>query len=178
MKHYLTRGLTTVACCMVYLFSFGQTGQGSLTAQDKMFMTKAAIGNMAEINAGQLAVAQASSDSVKTFGQQMITDHTNCLNELKAIADSLQVTLPAEPDAEHKAVAQQLMNKKGAAFDQAYIQSQIKDHKKVIALFKKQASGGGNPRLQAFAQKYLPAVQMHLQMIPGNHGKSSMADMH
>lgn len=171
MKTYKHCGLFMIAACCILLVSFKQITQDALSAQDKMFLKKAAIGNMAEISAGQLALSQASSDSVKTFAQQMVNDHTGCLNELRAMADSLKVTLPTEPDNEHKMVSQSLANKQGAAFDRAYIMAQVKDHKEVIALFKKEASTTSNPRLKAFAQKYLPVVQMHLQMIPGKDMK-------
>ena len=43
---------------------------------DAMFFEKAAIGGMAEVDAGKLAQAKGASDEVRSFGQRMVTDHS------------------------------------------------------------------------------------------------------
>jgi putative membrane protein len=52
----------------------------------------------------------------------------------------------------------------GNAFDAAYMQHMVQDHKKTVADFQKQAQSGSDPALKTFAQKYLPIIQQHLQM--------------
>ena len=44
------------------------------------------------------------------------------------------------------------------------MQGQVADHKATVALFQQEASSGQDPQLKAFAQKYLPTLQHHLQM--------------
>src|SRR5215217_1597041 len=44
---------------------------------DKTFMMEAAAGGMMEVQAGQIAAQNASSDRVKAFGNMMVQDHTN-----------------------------------------------------------------------------------------------------
>ena len=53
---------------------------------DKAFMIKATQGNLAEVDAAKLALAQSTSDSIKSFAQMMVDDHTNAQAELASLA--------------------------------------------------------------------------------------------
>jgi putative membrane protein len=55
------------------------------------------------------------------------------------------------------------MSQTGAAFDKAYIDDQVKAHQDAIALFEKEASGGSDAELKAFAAKQLPGLRGHLK---------------
>jgi ATP-dependent Lon protease len=46
-----------------------------------------------------------------------------------------------------------------------YAQGQLQDHRETAELFQKEASSGQDPALKAFAQKTLPILQQHLQMV-------------
>jgi putative membrane protein len=144
---------------LVSIISFNASAQ---TSQD--FIKKAAQGNMAEINAGRLAAEAAGNDSIKKFGEMMIADHTKALNELIAIAKEKNVAVPEFVDSTHKMAMDKLMKLKGKTFDYEYMQEQVKDHKETVALFEQQAANGTDEKLKAYAQKYLPAIKMHLEM--------------
>ena len=130
---------------------------------DKAFMIKATQGNLAEVEAAKLAVSQSASDSIRLFAQMMIEDHTTAQSELAAIAKSQNVTLPDSTDDEHRMFKQRLMLVQGKSFDSAYMQSQVRDHIKTIALFKAEISNGVNAETKAYASKLLPKLQMHFQ---------------
>ena len=130
---------------------------------DKAFMIKAAQGNFAEIDAAKLALAQSSSDSIKAFAQMMISDHTDAQTQLAALAQQQGVTLPDSTDDTHRLFAKRLMLVTGKTFDSAYMQSQVQDHIKTIALFQAEVSHGRNQQDKDFANKLLPKLQMHLQ---------------
>jgi putative membrane protein len=131
---------------------------------DQQFMMKAAQANIAEVDAGQLAATKGNKAAIKMFGNMMVTDHTQAFFELKALADSMNFTLPSSPDSAHIVLKQQLTALNGTAFDSLYINSQVSDHQKAIALFETQASGGFDIRLKNYANKYLPGLRMHLRM--------------
>jgi putative membrane protein len=60
----------------ILLFPFGaMAANPAVSAEDKM-LQQATIGGLAEVQEGQLAVAQGSSATVKRFGQQIIDQHT------------------------------------------------------------------------------------------------------
>jgi putative membrane protein len=135
-----------------------------MSAADRTFATKAASGGEAEVSLGQLATKNGASPQVRQFGQQMVTDHTKANQELQAIAKQQNVTLPTKPDAASMATEQRLQATTGGAFDAAYARDMVEDHQKDIADFQKEATSGQDPALKAFAEKYLPVLQHHLQL--------------
>ena len=136
----------------------------ALSATDRSFVQNAAAGGLAEVALGQLAQQNASSQQIKAFGQQMITDHGQANQELQQIAQTENLTLPTAPANKDQAVQKRLSGLKGSAFDAAYTQDMVKDHKQDIAEFQREAQSGQDPVLKAFAQKTLPTLQKHLQM--------------
>src|SRR5687768_15368538 len=58
------------------------------------FVAQAASSNRFEILAGGLAVTTGQSDSVKMYGQHMVTDHTAAQTELTTLASSEGIGLP------------------------------------------------------------------------------------
>src|SRR5262245_37184740 len=55
---------------------------------DHQFVMEAAMGGMTEVELSKLAVEKATNARVKTFGQQMVTDHGKANDELKTLASS------------------------------------------------------------------------------------------
>lgn len=155
--------LSIAAASLSWLLPITSAGQSKA---DKDFVVKAAQSNLAEIQAGQLAITQGSTEMVRRFGTMMVNDHTTALNELDSIVRKSNTDpLPTEPDAEHKALIEQLQGMTGKAFDDAYLQSQVKDHKTAIALFEAQLSLGESPSLKDYATEALPRLRMHLDHV-------------
>jgi len=125
---------------------------------------EAARGGLAEVELGQLASEKASSDQVKQFGQKMVTDHGKANDELKSLAQSKNITLPTDTDAKHKATRDRLSKLSGAAFDRAYMQDMLSDHRKDVSDFRKESQSGKDPEVKAWAAKTLPTLEEHLQL--------------
>jgi putative membrane protein len=68
------------------------------------------------------------------------------------------------------------MSASGAAFDRGFIEAQVKAHQEAIALFEKQANGGGDADLKGFAQKQLPALRNHLKQAQDLQAKLPSTD--
>jgi putative membrane protein len=68
------------------------------------------------------------------------------------------------------------MSASGAAFDRGFIETQIKAHQQAIALFEKQANGGDDGDLKAFAQKQLPTLRQHLKQAQDLQAKLPSTD--
>jgi putative membrane protein len=131
---------------------------------DQMFVTKAAKGGLAEVQLGQLAADKASSDQVKQFGQRMVTDHSKANDELKSLAQQKNITLPTDVDAQDKATHDRLAKLSGAAFDRAYMQHMLADHRKDVNEFKRESTTGKDPEVKAWAGKTLPTLEEHLKL--------------
>lgn len=138
--------------------------QAMLSTADRNFMTQAAYGNLAEVDAGTLASTKGTNDSVKIFGMMMVMDHQKAFNTLDSLAKTKGVTVPSTIDSEHVALRQRLTSLSGRSFDTAYMNSQVKDHLKTITLFQAQSSGGTDQSTRDYANKFLPAIQMHYTM--------------
>jgi len=139
----------------------GSEGHSAIAAADRTFVMNAARGGMAEVEMGRVAASKATDADVKQFGQRMVDDHSKANDELKALAASKNVTLPAEPTAKQKADKARLDKLSGAAFDRAYMADMVMDHNKDVAEFQHAAATAADPDLKAWAAKTLPTLQDH-----------------
>ena len=136
----------------------------NLNQQDRTFISQTSLSNTAEVNSGGLADTTANDPMVKTFGQQMVSDHTIAQAELKTLGSNVGVGTPDSVDAKHAALMDTLMTLSGRAFDSVYIMNQIADHQMVIDHFEEEVNSGNKTDVINYANKYLPKLQMHLQM--------------
>lgn len=132
---------------------------------DGTFILDAASGGLMEVELGRTASTTATSPQVKEFGRMMVTDHTKANTELKAITAKKNITLPAAPTGKNRDHMNDLMAKKGADFDKAYVNMMVDDHKEDISKFQDEAKNGKDPDIKAFASKTLPVLQKHLASI-------------
>lgn len=156
----------------------GNMGGMAVSGNDRKFMQMAAAGGMSEVAMARVALERSSSDAVKQFAQKMIDDHTANNQELMQLATAKGVTLPAGPDAKHRAMMDKMSKMSGAEFDHAYIMNAgVKDHEKMLKLLQDEARKGRDADVKAFAAKTIPAVEMHLKMardMMSGMGHSSM----
>jgi len=140
-----------------------QANKGGLAPGDRKFVMDAAHGNMAEVELGKLAAEKGASDTVKQFGKRMSEDHGKANAELKEFADKKGLSLPADLDSKHKQLRDRLAKLNGADFDRAYANEMVKDHKKDVTEFKREAGRAKDPDLKAWASKTLPTLEDHLK---------------
>jgi putative membrane protein len=123
-----------------------------------------ATGGMNEIGLSQTALSKSSNEEVKQFAQKMIDDHTAAGEELKSLAASKNVMLPATMDSKHMSLNNKLSGMTGMDFDKEYMKAMVKDHQDTVSLLAKEANSGKDADAKALASKLLPIVQGHLQM--------------
>ena len=131
---------------------------------DTKFAVAAADGGMLEVQLGQMALSNASSPAVKQLGQMMVDDHSKANAELKALAQTKNISLPATLSEGKQKKVKDLAAKKGTDFDEAYTALMVDDHKEVIDDFKKEADKGNDSDVKAWAANKIPTLQHHLQM--------------
>lgn len=132
--------------------------------KDQHFAKEAAMGGMAEVKLGQLAVQKAESTKVKDFGQKMVDDHSKANDQLKKIAGNENITLPSDISPKDQALYDRLSGLSGGSFDKAYMSAMVKDHKTDVAAFEKEASTGDDDQMKNFASSTLPTLKGHLEM--------------
>lgn len=147
--------------------AFAQDAASSSSAKapaDVAFVKQASAAGLAEVALGQLGADKGQSQDTKTFGQQMVTDHTKANDELKTIASAKGLTVSSEPMPEDQKAAKAIEATSGDAFDKAFAAKMVADHKKAVALFTKESTNGKDPELKAFAAQTLPTLKEHLDM--------------
>ena len=132
-----------------------------LTDKDE-FPLKAASGGMLEVQLGQLAQKNGQSQRVKNFGAMMVKDHSKANTELKAIAETKNISLPTTLIPEHQEHVTMLQKVTGAEFDKQYMEMMTKDHQEDIDEFDKASKNSADADIKAFATKTLPVLRVHL----------------
>ncbi len=133
-------------------------------AHDQTFVNSAAQGGKAEVTLGQLASQKASNQKVKDFGQRMVTDHGKAGQQLSSIAEKKSITPPNTMTSEDQALYKKLQGMSGSEFDKTYMEAMVKDHKKDIDDFQREADSGKDPDVKSFASQTLPTLRDHLKM--------------
>ncbi len=108
---------------------------GSSTDSDKKFLMMADEGNSTEIAASQMALKKANDPAVKTYAQQMITDHQKLRRDSTPLAQQMNIKTPQPLNSTHKVEAQRLACMSGSSFDKEYIKAMDADHRKALAMF-------------------------------------------
>jgi len=156
MRHAV---IVTAAVLAISAPAFAQTQKSG----DRAFVMKAAEGGLAEVELGKLAAQNGQSDEVKKFGQRMVDDHGKANDELKALAQQKNITIPTDLNAKDKALRDTLASLKGARFDREYMHAMLTDHQKDVAAFRTESKSGKDPDVKAWAGKTLPTLEEHLK---------------
>jgi putative membrane protein len=152
--------------------SMAATSTADLSAADKKFIMKAASAGMAEVQAAQLAQQKSQDGKVKDFAAKMITDHTANNTQLSTLAGQKGVTVPTALDDKDQAEIDKLTKLDEPKFDKVYLKGQVKDHKGMLELLKKEAKSGKDADLKSFAEQTIPVVQSHLDMAKADKSSS------
>lgn len=155
-------GWSLMAIMVIFISACDENDGSNLSSRDKTFLKKAALANRAEIELGELASDEATHEGVQHFGSHMVSEHTTALNELEELADDEDINLPNGLDNEHEEKKEYLMTLSGYQFDTAYVNSQVKDHQLVAAMFEEAKDNSDDEEVREYATKYLPHIEEHL----------------
>ncbi|NCD71949.1 DUF4142 domain-containing protein [Mucilaginibacter agri] len=145
------------------------TGGIAVDQSDAKFATDAAVGGMAEVALGKLALEKSTNPSVKEFATMMVSDHGKANEKLMALAKTKNITLPMAVDEDHQKKMDELSKKTGSDFDKAYVDAMVDGHKKTLDLMNGEAKDGKDAELKAFATETAPIVKAHLDAINKIH---------
>lgn len=121
-----------------------------------------------EIQSGRIAATKSKRKDVKSFGQQMITQHTGTSKSLMAALNNQdrKITPPSTKlSAANEAKIELLRKAPKNSFDQIYLQQQLEAHQAAWALHKGYATDGTDPSLKQVASTALPVVEGHISML-------------
>jgi len=131
---------------------------------DQEFARKVAAGGHAEVELAMLAQQKGSSEEVKNLASRLHTDHMKANDELQKIASKKNWNLPTEPTPDQKNQKAKLEKLTGNAFDKAYVDLMVTNHRNNIPMFEREGSKGADAELKQFASNTLPTLKQHLDM--------------
>lgn len=161
----MTRELTAAALGLSAAILLTTPAWAAQAPTTENFVKAVAIGDLFEIQSGQLAADKAQNDDVQSFGKQMVDDHTETSDDVKELIEDeeIKVELPSNLDDQHQAKLDKLKGLSGNQFDKEYVRTQIDAHQKAVALFESYATAGENGDLKKWAGDTLPTLKEHLE---------------
>jgi putative membrane protein len=129
---------------------------------DKSFVGKVSQGGMYEVELGTLAETKAATQDLKDQATTEVHDHLLVGKKLKAIMEANGIVFPAKLNAEFQTRLEKMNALPADQFDAAYIEDMKKIHDADGAAFAKEATGGTNSDLKAFAAETHRIVLRHL----------------
>jgi putative membrane protein len=157
-------GLVSAAAVLAAMLSAPlASAAGSAPTHSDAFMKEAIQGNLAEIKVGQLAERKGATEGVRQFGAVLVQDHSKANEQAMSAASSMGVTPPAEPNSKQTRTYTHLASLSGSRFDKAFVKAEVKDHKKDISKYRKQAKAPNSPA-STYASASLPVLRKHLRM--------------
>lgn len=139
------------------------SGSDDQSQNDAVFLADAAGGEMMEVELGQLAQLNSLDPVIKDLGSRMVKDHGQDGDRIKALSAARNIRVPSVLTDERQKIKEGLQKKTGTEFDREYIKLVIDDHLKTIRQFEKEAAGGSDKEIRAFADSSLHMLHAHLE---------------
>lgn len=141
------------------------TPAAALASDQTSLIPAAAIGDMYEIRAADIALAKSQNAEVRRLAEMIKADHTDASNKFKALVPTAApgVTLPTALDAKHQGLIDQLNAAPAAGFDMAYIDQQIAAHNEAIGVHRGLSANAAAPALAEHSRVVLPKIEAHLR---------------
>lgn len=137
------------------------------TLSQKNVVDHMIVGDSIEVEEAQLAMTRSQNAAVKDFANMLVTDHRGHLDKLHKLAGKSDIGREAN-SADSSGVAAaatlaQLQSMGGdAAFDKAFVNSQIQSHMREIAALKTLRGAAKDDDLQKDIDATIPVLDRHL----------------
>lgn len=120
-----------------------------------------------ETESSKLALKRASRPEVKAFAQQMLDHHTRTSQDLRSFVanNPVNIAIPSNMDAKHRAMIDNLTNASDEEFDEVYVGQQAAAHQEALNLQKSYASQGDDKKLSALAGRTASVIEQHVEQI-------------
>lgn len=136
---------------------------GHISKDDRRFLRQAVTVSATEVTLSQLALKTSATALVQYMAKRIVDDCTQVNRKLTSLAWRYRVNVSAEPGPELQQKTRQLRRLCGSAFDQAYDEAIVRDHRKAIDLFSA-AAQSANPDIRGLAKATLPTLDLHLKL--------------
>ncbi len=142
----------------------GQTSAMTLGANTvDGYVTNAAMGDMYEIRAAEMALERSQNAEVRALAQMILDDHTAASEALRNVVMTRQidVEMPTELDERRQGLLDNLRDADN--FDEVFVDQQVAAHQEALTLHKGFADNEDAPELAAHASNAVPKLEAHLE---------------
>lgn len=134
-------------------------------SSDTALLTQAMQFSRFEIEAGQMASARATNDTVREFARTLVRDHLQAETRVKALASTRRLPIATEPAAEQKKLLTALGQQSGKAYDDAYVrEAGVAQNRQAVAVLEKALATTKDADMRAIAEQGLTMVKRHLEL--------------
>ncbi len=145
-----------------------ETNEQNLTNKEEKgaeHLVDAYSGNLFEIRSSENAALNASTAEVKKIATMMVEAHSKMNQDVEALANTKGVTLPTDLTDDQRKEIEKLTEKTGIDYDKAYISKMKDKHEDAVKMLEKISEKCDDAEIKAWAQKILPDVSSHLEMV-------------
>ena len=142
----------------------GQTSAATMGANMvSAYVPSAAIGDMYEIQAADIALERSQNAQVKELATMIKTDHTAASNAMKAMLPQAapDMTPPTELDERRQGLIDNLRSASAENFNATWIDQQIAAHNEALTLHR--GFSNEDSPLAAHARSVVPKIEAHLR---------------
>jgi putative membrane protein len=163
---YKTFAIATFLAASACTVAFADTpaaNAGKLNDKDSTFLKQAAENGGATTQLAKMALDKSSDAKVKQLAQQIVDDQNKANDQVKTLAQTKQLTLPADGSADSQKQTKQLQAKSGQAFDEAWVKAVVSDQQKTVKAFTQEGKDAKDNDVKQLAQGALPALNSHVK---------------
>lgn len=128
------------------------------------YVTNAAIGDMYEVQAAELALERTQNAQIRELAQMIRNDHTAASDAMRALVQggNIDAELPTELDQRRQGMIDNLRSAEN--FDEVYVDQQVAAHQEALTLHRGFADNTDAPQLAAHARNVVGPIEAHLEM--------------
>lgn len=159
MRSYIFLLLIPVLLVVVACENDDKTDPSLIGELDRQFILAAANDALFQVNAGQVVASGSTQKSIREYGEQMTTDHTQVGQELQKLAAARQVQLPTTLSDERQQQLDSLAMQTGAGLDTLYLNQIVELQERGVHMMELEGISGNDFELKQWASNRLPKVR-------------------
>ena len=128
-------------------------------SMDATFMARVQRRALEEIELSRIVAERSSHTGVRAFARDMVDERGKAAQELRLLAESQRIDLPATPDAPGKAVIERASRVSSPELDRLYVERALRNRDADVADFEAQTGMGQEVELQGWVANTLPLLQ-------------------
>lgn len=141
------------------------SASGDMDEEDRReFVEETSSTSRMEVEMAQLAQQKAQHEDVRSFAQKMQNDHSDANDRLSSLVQQENIPMSQTMDEDHSDELDDLRDKEGSEFDEAYLDKTIDNHEKLIDKFENmrdKSANAANQEMSSWVDTRLQTLREH-----------------